>query len=224
MSAIKEAKQVVYKLLAGERVDFEGETLKVTGAKLDFTGPQKGNVPFYMGAQGPGALTTAGEIANGVLINASNPKDYKAAMPNIKEGVGKSGKAMSDFDVGAYTAFSVGPDLAKARKSAKIVAGFITMGSPPPVLERHGINLGTAKAIADAIGAGKWGDVGGLVDDNMIDAFVIAGDADLCIKKIQELLDTGVTQVVVGSPTGPDVEEAIRICGKDIIPSFAKGR
>jgi len=224
MSAIKEAKQVIYKLLAGERVDFEGETLKVTGAKLDFTGPQKGDVPFYMGAQGPGALTTAGEIANGVLINASNPKDYKAAMPNIQEGVGKSGRALSDFDVGAYTAFSVGPDLAKARKSAKIVAGFITMGSPPPVLERHGINIGTAKAIADAIGAGKWGDVGGLVDDNMIDAFVIAGDADLCIKKIQELLDTGVTQVVVGSPTGPDVEEAIRICGKDIIPSFAKGR
>ena len=61
-------------------------------------------------------------------------------MPNIQEGVGKSGRALGDFDVGAYTAFSVGPDLAKARKSAKIVAGFITMGSPPPVLERHGIN------------------------------------------------------------------------------------
>ena len=30
-------------------------------------------------------------------------------------------------------------------------------------------------------------------------------------KKIDELLDTGETQVVVGSPTGPDVEEAIRI-------------
>ncbi|MGZ4907354.1 MAG: LLM class flavin-dependent oxidoreductase, partial [Halobacteriota archaeon] len=78
MSAIKEAKEVVYKLLAGERVDFQGETIKVTGAKLDFTGPQKDAVPFYMGAQGPGALTTAGEVADGVLINASNPRDYKA--------------------------------------------------------------------------------------------------------------------------------------------------
>jgi 5,10-methylenetetrahydromethanopterin reductase len=193
----------------------------VTGAKLDFTGPQKDKVPFYMGAQGPGMLKTAGEIADGVLINASNEKDYVAAIPNIEEGVGKSGRSMSDFDVGAYTAFSVGPDLAKARKSAKMVAAFITMGSPPPVLERHGIPLGTAKAIGQAIGAGKWGDVGPLVDDNMIDAFVIAGDADTCNKKIDGLLDTGVTQVIIGSPTGPNVEEAIKICGTDIIPSFA---
>lgn len=115
---------------------------------------------------------------------------------------------MSDFDVGAYTAFSVGPDLAKACKSAKIVAGFITMGSPPPVLERHGIDLGQAKAIADAIATGRWGDVGALVDDNMIDAFVIAGGADTCNKKIDELLDIGVTQVVVGSPTSPDVKKS----------------
>jgi 5,10-methylenetetrahydromethanopterin reductase len=79
---------------------------------------------------------------------------------------------------------------------------------------------GQAKAIGEAIGAGKWGDVGPLVDDNMIDAFVRAGDADTCNKKIAELLDTGVTQVAVGSPTGPDVEEAIKICGTDIIPPF----
>jgi 5,10-methylenetetrahydromethanopterin reductase len=221
LSAIKEAKEVVYKLLGGNSVDIAGETIKVTGAKLDFTGPQKDKVPFYMGAQGPGMLKTAGEIADGVLINASNEKDYVAAVPNIQEGVGKSGRSMSDFDVGAYTAFSVGPDLAKARKSAKMVAAFITMGSPPPVLERHGIPLGTAKAIGAAIGAGKWGEVGPLVDDNMIDAFVIAGDADACNKKIDALLETGVTQVIIGSPTGPDVEEAIKICGTDIIPSFA---
>jgi len=87
---------------------------------------------------------------------------------------------MSDFDVGAYTAFSVGPDLAKARKSAKMVAAFITWAlrrlcSSDTVF--HSVRL---KAIGAAIGAGKWGEVGPLVDDNMIDAFVIAGDADTC--------------------------------------------
>ncbi|MGA2885483.1 MAG: hypothetical protein WBW25_05710 [Halobacteriota archaeon] len=45
----------------------------------------------------------------------------------------------------------------------------------------------------------------------MTDAFVIIA-ADTCNKKIDEVLDTGVTQVIIGSPTGPDVEEAIKIC------------
>jgi len=54
LSAIREAKEVVYKLLAGNSVDIDGETIKVTGAKLDFTGPQKGQGAFLHGAQGPG--------------------------------------------------------------------------------------------------------------------------------------------------------------------------
>ena len=45
-----------------------------------------------MGAQGPKMLETAGEIADGVLINASNPKDYEAAMPMIKKGIGDQAK------------------------------------------------------------------------------------------------------------------------------------
>jgi hypothetical protein len=37
------------------------------------------------------------------------------------------------------------------------------------------------------------------------------GDAYTDNKKIEELLETGVTQVVVGSPMGLDVAEAIKI-------------
>ena len=39
-----------------------------------------------MGAQGPMMLKTAGGFSDGALINASNPKDFEAAVPLIKQG------------------------------------------------------------------------------------------------------------------------------------------
>ena len=56
-----------------------------------------------MGAQGPMMLKTAGGFSDGALINASNPKDFEAAVPMIKEGAEAEGKSLSDIDVAAYT-------------------------------------------------------------------------------------------------------------------------
>ena len=44
-----------------------------------------------------------------------------------------------------------------------------------------------------------------LVDDKMIDAFAIAGNHDSCKKKIEELVDVGVDQIVLGTPIGPSI-------------------
>lgn len=51
----------------------------------------------------------------------------------------------------------------------------------------------------------------------MIDAFSISGTPEDFKAKINELLDIGVTQVVAGSPIGPDKEKAIKLIGKEII-------
>lgn len=54
----------------------------------------------------------------------------------------------------------------------------------------------------------------------MMDAFAICGTPDDCIEKISGLIKVGVTQIVVGSPIGPDRTEAIKLVGKEIIPYF----
>ena len=59
-----------------------GETIKFAGARLAFNA---GKIPIYLGAQGPKMLELAGEIADGVLINASNPKDFKVAVEQIRK-------------------------------------------------------------------------------------------------------------------------------------------
>ena len=210
VSTIKSAIADINTLLAGEKT--EG------GAALGGVKAVQEKIPIYMGAQGPKMLETAGEIADGVLINASNPKDYEAAMPMIKKGIENAGGS-KDFDVGAYTATSIGADSDAAKNAARIVAAFIAAGSPAPVLERHGLPEGINEKIGACLGKGDFGGAIGLVDDAVLDAFSVCGTPDEFIPKIEGLAEMGVTQYVAGSPVGKDVKESIKLLG-DVIASF----
>ena len=210
VSTIKAAIADINTLLAGEKTE--------AGAALGGVKKVQDAIPIYMGAQGPKMLETAGEIADGVLINASNPKDYEAAMPMIKKGLAAAGGDKA-FDVGAYTATSIGPDSDAAKNAAKIVVAFIAAGSPPPVIERHGLPDGFNTQMGEFLAKGDFGGAIGAVTDEALDAFSVCGTPDEFIPKIEGLAEMGVTQYVAGSPVGKDVEESIKLLG-EVIASF----
>ncbi len=211
VSTIKSAVEVFRTLLAGEKT--------AGGAQLGGTKAVQEKVPIYQGAQGPKMLETAGEIADGVLINASNPLDYEAALPLIKKGAESAGRSLADIDVGAYTATSIATDTDKAKNAAKIVVAFIAAGSPPPVLARHGLPEGINEKLGGLIGKGDFGGAIGAVDDALLEAFAVVGTPDEFVPKIKALEAGGVTQYVVGSPVGPNEEESIKLFG-DVIASY----
>lgn len=190
-----------------------------TGALLKGVKTIKEKIPIYMGAQGPMMLKTAGEISDGVLINASNPKDFEAAIPLIKEGAETGSKNIDDIDVAAYTCCSIDDDAVKAIGAAKIVVAFIARGSPAPVLERHGIDDSVAEKIGELLGKGDFGGAISAVDDKLINAFSVCGTPDDFVSKIEALEKMGVTQFVAGSPIGPDKEKSIKLLG-EVISSF----
>ena len=208
VSTIKAAIADINTLLDGGKTE--------AGAALGGAKKVQDAIPIYMGAQGPKMLETAGEIADGVLINASNPKDYEAAMPMIKKGIGDQAK---DFDVAAYTATSIGTDSEAAKNAAKIVVAFIAAGSPPPVIARHGLPDGFNEQMGAFLAKGDFGGAIGAVTPEALDAFSVCGTPDEFIPKIEALADMGVTQYVAGFPVGKNVEESIKLLG-DVIASF----
>ncbi len=215
LTTTKESIQALRTFFEGKKVSVTGEAVKFSGAKMAF---KAGNVPIYMGAQGPKMLELAGEVADGVLINASHPRDFEEAVKQISSGAKKAGRNPKDVDVAAYACFSIDKDAAKAVNAAKVVVAFIVAGSPDLVLQRHGIDVASKAAIGGAIAKGDFGALmGGMVTPQMIDAFSICGTPDDCKTRINELLDIGVTQIVAGSPIGPDKEKAIKLIGKEII-------
>ena len=211
VSTIRDAIAMMRTLLAGEKTE--------TGAQLMGVKAVQEKIPIYMGAQGPMMLKTAGEISDGALINASNPKDFEAAVPLIKEGAESAGKSLSDIDVAAYTCCSIDEDSAAAANAAKIVVAFIAAGSPPPVFERHGLPADTGAKFGELLGKGDFGGAIGAVDDALMAAFSGVGTPDGFIPKIEALGEMGVTQYVAGSPIGPDKEKSIKLLG-EVIASF----
>jgi 5,10-methylenetetrahydromethanopterin reductase len=214
---LEEAVIQIRKLLAGEEIKKSGmQFFDYDGAKLTgVTLPGKKGIPVYIGAQGPKVLELAGTIGDGALINASNPKDFAVAIPIIKAANEKVGK--KKFDIGAYTAMSIDMNEKKARNAAKIVAAFIAAGSPEPLLTRHGLDLDNVAKIKAALGKFDFKSVGELVGDKEIDAFTIAGTPDMVKQKCEDLTKAGVTQIIFGSPLGPDMTTSIRLLGKYVV-------
>ncbi|MHC1597628.1 MAG: 5,10-methylenetetrahydromethanopterin reductase [Methermicoccaceae archaeon] len=213
LSTMRESIAVLRDFFAGKKVVADG-LVRFNGAKLAF---KPKDIPIYMGAQGPKMLELSGEIADGVLINASHPKDFELAIKQIEKGLSKAGKSLEQFDVGAYTSFSIDKNAEKAKKEATIVVAFIVAGSPEPVLSRHNIPKSDADAIAGMIAKGDFGGLMGAVSDDMLDAFSVYGTPEDCLARIKELQEIGVSQIIAGSPIGPNKERSIKLIGKNII-------
>jgi 5,10-methylenetetrahydromethanopterin reductase len=211
VSTIKDAIAMMTTLMSGGKTE--------TGAQLGGVKAVQEKIPIYMGAQGPMMLKTAGGFSDGALINASNPKDFAAAVPMIKEGAEEQGKSLSDVDVAAYTCCSIDDDAGKALGAAKIVVAFIAAGSPPPVFARHGLPTDTGAKFGGMLAKGDFGGAIGAVDDALMEAFSVVGTPAEFVPKIEALGKMGVTQYVAGSPIGPDKEKSIKLLG-EVIDNF----
>lgn len=218
LSTIRESVEIIRGISSGEKIKMEGKNFIVLGSKLNFK--VQFGIPIFIGAQGPKMLALAAEIGDGVLINASHDKDIERAMGFIKNGVVKAGKRLEDLNVAAYTSFSVADSFEHAVKAVKPVVAYIVAGCPESVLVKHGISMETASRIRHAIVQGSWKDVFSYVTEGMVEAFSICGTPENVVERIYKLIKVGTTQIVVGSPIGPNIRKSINTIATEVFPHF----
>lgn len=205
LRSVLEAFTVARKLWAGERVDHEG-TFEARDAGLNYEAP--GEIPVYVGGEGPHMCRMAGKRADGLLFNGSHPDDVAWAREQVDIGREDRLDGLGDFDLAAYASVSVAAERAAARAAARPPVAFIAAGAAPPVLERHGIDADRASAIGERISAGAFSEAFDLVTPRMIDGFCVAGTESEVTDRLAAVLDHA-DSVVVGSPLGPDLDSAI---------------
>jgi len=215
ITAVREAVHIMRELLAGKRVNFNGEAFVCRGAKLRFK--PIGKVPIYVGGRGIRMLELAGSIADGVLINASHYDDLRECVQNIKKGAESAGRNLKELDVVAYMATSIHTDIARARASARTVVAFVASSAPPSALERHNIALTDVERIREKLRVGKIQDAAAAVTNRMIDAFSVCCKPTELVRHMEGLNELGITQIVIGSPIGPEPAKAIDSIAKILI-------
>jgi len=217
--AVKETVEIFKELNENSKTKYKGRIFSVPKAKIKMK-PRK-YIPIYIGAQGPKMLGLAATLADGVLVNASHPSDFKPAVQALKEGVVKVVRRIEDIDVAAYTSFSIDEKRDKAIKKARIVAGAIAAGSADFINERHGISAEEVAKIRDMFANQRFEEMKeGGVSDHVVDAYSISGTPQDCVEKISELAKVGVSQIVCGMPLGKSKVDAIKLIEEGVIPHF----
>jgi len=72
---LREYVEISRRMVSGDAVTYTGKTVQLRNVQLDFT-PVRAHVPMYLGVTGPKALSLAGEIANGVILNGFVSLNY----------------------------------------------------------------------------------------------------------------------------------------------------
>lgn len=178
-------------------------------------------IPIYVSAVNPATLKLAGEVADGVILGSCNVDYFRFAYNLIKEGAKEADRDLEKIDIAVWTPFLISKDVCKSRRLIKTqIANMAIWAST--ILKEAGIEEEKIRTIIEAFRTGKRKAAIDAVTDKMTEALAIFGPIDICIERIQELIDVGATQIIAGPPLGHNVKEAIQIFGNEVIPNLAR--
>jgi probable F420-dependent oxidoreductase len=169
----------------GGKLDFRGEFYRHTLMTPFFNpGPNPYGTPkVFLAAVGERMTEVAGEAADGVLLHGFTTERYvrEVTLPALERGWAKAGKERSEFELSGPMFVVTGTndeEYENARRGTKQQIAFY--GSTPAyrgVLELHG--WGDLQGELNRLSKqGDWVQMGGLIDDEMLDAFAVAGEPE----------------------------------------------
>lgn len=195
LTRLRETAALVRQMLAGERVNFEGETVSSRGYRLAL--PVQGTIPIYMAALRPKMLEMAGEHAEGVELNLYPRHMLPRMLEHVDTGAKRSGKRVDTLEIAQNLRVFVTDDPAGARDQMRLYAS-IYFGTPGynRFLAWCGYER-EAAAIAEAWRERDRNKAFAAMSDEMIEEFAIIGDADHCRDRVRRYVADGITTPVI---------------------------
>lgn len=186
---VREMVEFLRKALAGERVNFQGETFSVGGFRL--SRPPTAPIPIHVGALRPGMLRVAGELADGVIINWLAADDVPRSVEVVQEAARSAGRDPDDLEVLARLMVSVDPPGEEGDTfSRRTICGYLTV----PVYRKFHEWLGRT-SLEGMWNAWESGDRRGAADaipGPTVDELVVRGEWDEMRAHVKRYLDAGV--------------------------------
>jgi 5,10-methylenetetrahydromethanopterin reductase len=243
VSLFEESVHLIRRQLSGETVDlveFPGliERFRLnpkTRAKLYF--PPQGDVPIYVAAGAPKTCGIAGRYGDGVVISQLVVRTSQAGVRSglVKDLLGwvddsarAAGRAPGSVKKIYAGHISVSRDGQAARDWAKRNSSYGLSGTyfrDPAQFEAIGIDPEEVAPVAEAYRLALGLEVAASrVTDSVLKraGLVIAGTPDECIESFRELRQNlealGFDHLIFGVPVGPNMQEALDLLGKEVIP------
>jgi 5,10-methylenetetrahydromethanopterin reductase len=204
---LRECIEVTRALLRGETVTYAGKTIDVRDVRLDFV-PYRPAIPVYLGVTGPRALTLAGEIAEGVLLNGFTSAAYaRRARGHIAQGLAAASDTGRSFEVASFIAVSIHEDPDQAKDAIRpLVATYLS--NFPNIAREAEIDADLLERIREEFATSGPERAAELVPDEIVDQLTCSGTPDDCRQRIAERRQAGIDLPVIGLAYG-DVDLAM---------------
>jgi probable F420-dependent oxidoreductase len=218
---VREMVEFLRPALRGEKVDFEGETFRVTGFRLAPPVPST-HVPIYVAALRPGMLRVAGQVADGVILNWLSVADVKKAVAVVRGAAQAAGRDPESIEVVARIFAVVDtPGEAPGVYARRLIASYLNV----PVYKKYHEWLGRTglQGMWDAWEAGDRRGAISALGDEVVDDLIIRGDAPQMRAHVKAYMDAGIDTIFPwifsSNPDPAKAREAVRQGIRDLAPS-----
>lgn len=205
LARLRESVGVIRAILAGERVQHDGEFVRTHGYRL--FAPPPAPVPLVIGALNVRSLRQAGELGDGVALNQLGSEHLPKVLAEVRAGAEQAGRSMDGFDVVARLFCWVTDDVTAARAAVRRTFAPYAATS---VYNRFFRWLGYEEEMDALVGAFQRGDrdaAGAALSDELVDSLYVLGDEDAVAQRVHAYVDGGVTVPVIAC-IGPGRAEA----------------
>lgn len=215
LTRVRETVTLLRAMLAGEKSDFTGRTLRSHGYRLAI--PPAQSVPIVLGGMRPRSMALAGELGDGVAFNMTPLRAVAPMLQHAAEGAAKSGRDPAALEVIANIKVAITDDPAAVREEfrRRWWGYYVT-----PVYNEFLAWSGFPAEAAAVRAAWQHRDRAGVqaaLSDEMVDALVMTGDAATCRAKLEAFVEAGVTTPVI-FPVTDDPSAYREICAAFVPP------
>lgn len=208
-------------LLTGERVTYKGQSVELDDAGLNWR-PRRTYVPLWLAALSRTGLQLAGELADGVLLDAhSSPEYVENAVKILQETVRNAGRDWGRFEVAQILPCSVEETHAEAVDAVRWEAAS-RFESPnfPADTERRlrvgepAINRAIFPVLLDALASGGKAAVARALPQALIEQTTACGTSDEVVARIIRYRRAGVTLPLLRSQARHQIPRTLALFAK----------
>jgi probable F420-dependent oxidoreductase len=196
LQAMVETMDVIKRLVAGEEIELNGQKLSIPWVDEGW------DLPIWVAGYGPKALATAGQHADGFILQLADPQVLEWTVSAVRQAATESGRDADDVKICVVAPAYVGDNLAHQRDQLRWFGGMVG-NHVVDMVGRYGEDSGKVPAVlSDYIKAresydydhhGRSGNPStDFVPDEIVDRFCVLGPVEAHIEKLSLLKSLGV--------------------------------
>ncbi len=230
--AIREALEVIRRLLAGESVDYQGEVITLRDRPLDFT--PTADVRFLIGTgHGRYVQQLAGEVADAVMLaNYASPPALQKALTWVEKGARRAGRNLADVTLIARVDVAVSDEREQARAAVapKILSALRASypalnyldDLPPFELSSELLRVLGKKDYATRTYYADPAHSAPLIPPALTDQLAVAGTPDEVADKLRAIAAVGFDQVTIRPvpAAGQTLASSVALFTERVLPAL----